>query len=320
MNINWKIFLQNHYSASITDNEVIFPETTDSNDKAIFALNHLAVLAVCGTQAGTFLQGQITCNINEINEKNCCLGAFCNVQGKVISTCLVVKSVDGYLLLLPSELLETIKNRLQKYILRADVQLINQFENWCLIGLLEAHSEPQKLGATTQTNHITIHFDHRRLSLVKVENVETIWSDHVSNGFTPKNSTHWRYLDIMNGIPWLTLATSEQFIPQMLNLDKLGAISFNKGCYTGQEIVARTHYLGKAKRALFSMSGKLDNAPPANTVIADVSGQSIGKIINAIVYQGIIYLLAVLPVDNYIDSFNLPDYPNHLITLINNHG
>ena len=319
MNINWENFLQTHYSAAITDSEVIFPDTTNNN-KVIYALNHLAVLAVIGSQAGTFLQGQITCNINEVNEQNSCLGAFCNVQGKVLSSCLVVKSTEGYLLLLPSELLEAVKNRLQKYILRADVQLINQSDNWCLLGLLEVHSEPQKLGVTTQTNHTSIHLDHRRLLVIEMENVEKIWSDYISDGFTPEKTTHWHYLDIINEIPWLTLTTSEQFIPQMLNMDKLGAISFTKGCYTGQEIVARTHYLGKAKRALFSMSGKLDNLPSANCVITDTSGQLIGKVINAIEYQEVTYLLAVLPVDTDIKTFNLPDYPNQPMTLMNNHG
>ncbi|MDD1641600.1 MAG: tRNA-modifying protein YgfZ, partial [Methylococcaceae bacterium] len=94
----------------------------------------------------------------------------------------------------------------------------------------------------------------------------------------------WRYLDILAGMPWLTTETSEEFIPQMLNLDILGGISFNKGCYTGQEIVARTHYLGKTKRTMFLAECDTPSTPLPNSIIIDDgtgTEHAIGKVLLA---------------------------------------
>ena len=95
------------------------------------------------------------------------------------------------------------------------------------------------------------------------------------------DSNTWEYQDISAGIPWLTEDSSEEYIPQMLNIDKLGGISFNKGCYTGQEIIARTHYLGKAKRELFlaecNSIALQDNEP---LIITNENGQAIGKVLS----------------------------------------
>ena len=116
----------------------------------------------------------------------------------------------------------------------------------------------------------------------------------------------------MSGIPWLTVATSEQFIPQMLNLDKLGGISLTKGCYTGQEIVARTHYLGKAKRALFVAECPTENPEP-NASIIDASGQVVGNVLQA--HDG--KLLVVLQLtDTDTAQLRLNDYNQAPVTLL----
>ena len=143
----------------------------------------LRALAITGNDAPTFLQGQTTCDVNENK-----LGAFCNPKGRVISTFVLLKNENDFVLILPKSLFTTIQERLQRYKLRAKVEI-------------------------TETN--------------------------LPEFTLPEN------------MPWLCPETSEQFIPQWLNLDTLGGISFTKGCYTGQEIVARTHYLGEVKRRLF---------------------------------------------------------------------
>jgi folate-binding protein YgfZ len=160
--------------------------------KSLITLADLGCLSVIGEDAATFLQGQITCDVFEIEENKSQTGAFCNPKGKVIAFFVIAKITEGFLLILPKLMLNTIQNLLEHYKLRAKVT-ISEIENLPL----EAFLKPTTLRS-----------------------------------------------------PWILPQTSEQFIPQMLNLDASGAVSLKKGCYTGQEIVVRTHYLGDVKRTL----------------------------------------------------------------------
>jgi len=319
MNSNWKDFLSAN-GASVDAGDVIFSAGTDNAEKRIHALAHLAVLEVAGSQAGQFLQGQITCNINDVIEQAGSLAALCTPQGKVISTFLLVKTAMAYWLIMPEALLATVKNRLQKYILRADVRLTDHSDSLCLLGLVD-ESQGEALFACTQTPTLSINLGNRRLLLAEPGQAIEIWTEKTGQqGFIPTDSSQWRYLDIAAGLPWLAPETSDQFIPQMLNLDKLGGISFNKGCYTGQEVVARTHYLGKAKRGLGLLACDPPVEPPANAPIADSAGQTVGRVLNAARHGGSARLLCVLPTDTDDQNLCLPDYPNHTLTLMNFHG
>ena len=286
MNQNWKNFLLSQQATFDSDAAINFPAISNYNDKTIYPIVHLAVLTVSGTDAAKFLQGQITCNVNDVTETKSSLGALCNPKGRAITTFLLVKSRDAFLMILPVELLAPVKKRLQMYVLRSDVSLTDSSGRQCLIGL--SHPAPQagSLFSTTQQDIISVNFSatqSRYLVIAETDKAIALWSERVGHqGYQPENSEQWRYLDILAGIPWLTTVTSEEFIPQMLNLDLLGGISFNKGCYTGQEIVARTHYLGKAKRALFLAECDTPVTPVPNSIIIDDSAGSelaIGKVL-----------------------------------------
>ncbi|MDD5320438.1 MAG: folate-binding protein [Methylococcales bacterium] len=285
MNHNWKNFLLSQNATFASDTHITFPATSDYNDKTIYPVAHLAVLTVSGKDAAKLLQGQITCNINDISETKSSLGAICNPKGRAIATFLLVKSNDVFLMVLPEELLESVKKRLQMYVLRSDVTLTDSSNELCLIGLCHPAIEAAPLFSTTLQDTIAVNLSNRDLVIAEADKAIALWSERVSHqGFQPEDSDQWRYLDILSGLPWLTTETSEEFVPQMLNLDKLGGISFNKGCYTGQEIIARTHYLGKAKRALFLAECNTPTAPEPNSIIIDDSTgteQSIGNILLA---------------------------------------
>ena len=288
MNQNWKNFLLSQNATFESDTRICFPAKADDTGKTIYPVAHLAVLTVSGKDAAKLLQGQITCNVNDVTEIKSSLGALCNPKGRAITTFLLVKTGDAFLVVLPEELLEPVKKRLQMYVLRSDVTLTDSTDQHCLIGLFHSETQARPLFATTQNEIITVNFSaaqNRYLVIAEADRAIALWSDRVGNqGFQPKNSDEWLYLDILSGIPWLTTETSEEFIPQMLNLDLLGGISFNKGCYTGQEIVARTHYLGKAKRALFLAECDSSFTPaPNSTIIDDSTGteQAVGKVLLA---------------------------------------
>ncbi len=329
MNPNWKIFLLSENAIFENDMRIVFPSPQHEGSKRIYPIPHLGVLTVTGKDAATLLQGQITCNINDITEIKSSLGALCNPKGRVITTFLLVKKGDAYLLVLPKELLESVKKRLQMYVFRSDVTLTDSSDELCLVGLsysdaqMNEPSSPERLFATTQQENIIVNLSsdqNRCLIIAEADNAQKLWSEQVKQGFQPENSDQWRYLDIISGIPWLTMETSEEFIPQMLNLDKLGGISFTKGCYTGQEIVARTHYLGTAKREMFLAECDTSTPPEPNSTIIDDgkdAEQSIGKVLCAQTRQNICKMLIVLQVpDTNTCKLRLKDQNQDKIKLL----
>jgi len=309
MNSDWKNFLLAEHGILTSDTRIDFSGFEFEVDvkKRLCPLTQLGVLTVAGKDAASFLQGQITCNVHDITDNKSTLGAICNPKGRVITTFLLVKRDDVYLLLLPVELLAAIKKRLQMYILRSAVTLTDSSDELCLIGScqldVKTSTNDQFGNITRQQNRLTIDLSrqvNRQLLIKDAEDAQLFWQEQTSeHGYQPASSEVWRSLDIIDGIPWLTTATSEEYIPQMLNLDTLGGVSFTKDCYTGQEIVARTHYLGKAKRQMFVAECDLTEPPAANTAIIDEStGESVpaGHVLQAQASQRGCKMLVVLSV------------------------
>jgi len=303
MNLDWKNFLTATHG-TIDDIDLI---ATKSESKTILCpLSYLGVLSVSGKDAGQFLQGQITCNVHDISDSKSSLGAICNPKGRVITTFLLSKREETFLLLLPLELLGSVKKRLQMYVLRSAVTLTDSTDELCLIGRYRTNlaPSPEAFGSTSQQQQLTT-IDlsgklSRQLLIASVDEAKSYWTAQVgAQGFHSATPELWRSLDILEGIPWLDGNTSEEYIPQMLNLDILGGISFTKGCYTGQEIVARTHYLGKSKRQLFVAECDLGHLPAANAAITDDSTETeqlVGNVLQAQLSQGGCRMLVVLQV------------------------
>ena len=219
-------------------------------------LTHLAGIAVTGEDATTFLQGQLTCNIHDITDLKASIAAFCNPKGRVISVLLVIKIQAGFLLLLPGSLLDKVLKKLQMYVLRSKVQLIDQGNHKIIKGLYSPTdfspcALPNDNFACSRTEHfICIKWPSETARYLLIADSEQA-IDLEQPSYRQGSVDEWRYQDISAGIPWFEIEQTEHFIPQMLNIDHLGGISFNKGCYTGQEIIARTHFLGQAKRRLY---------------------------------------------------------------------
>ena len=314
MNTNWTDFLIAN-NATFTDNlEIHFPQNQADTNNTITAIAHLAIIKVTGKDAVQFLQGQLTCNINDITQSNSFFAAFCNAKGRTISTLLILKDADSFLLILPNGLVEKVIGKLQMYILRSDVQLINLTDELCLTGITGNNSDfsahlPETSFAVSNDSGIFIKLpsnDYRYLHISSVAIAKSLWTQLIqNNNFSMSNSNTWLYQDILAGIPWLTEDSSEEYIPQMLNIDKLGGISFNKGCYTGQEIIARTHYLGKAKRELFLAECThfaLQKSEPL--VITNGSDQTIGKVLSIQSSKQKDKMLIVIP-SSEVNSKNL---------------
>lgn len=322
MNLNWKNFLIAENAIFNCDTNIAFSLPKNESNKHIYPISHLGILTVSGVDAAKFLQGQITCNINEISNIKSSLGAICNPKGRAITTFLLIKNSNDFLLILPHELLALVKKRLEMYVLRSAVTLTDSSDELCLIGLSNDAQQPSENYnfATNRQENIIVKLKKRNLIIAINDHAQTFWSEQLKQGFQPEDSEQWRYLDIMSGIPWLTATTSEEFIPQMLNLDKLGGISFNKGCYTGQEIVARTHYLGKTKREMFLVEyDGLEDPEPNSTIIDDSTGteKNIGKVLYAQSRHNSCKMLIILQVsDTNTYNLKLKNYNSNKITLL----
>ncbi len=246
-----------------------------------YNLSHLGIMEITGADAGRFLQGQLSCNINELNANKASIAAFCNPKGRVISTVLLIKTSNGFWLITPGSLLNKVLNKLKMYVLRAKVQLNDAGNQWRLTGLSCHADHPVDFLPSTAFECRLI----ENLTWVKLPSLSpqylVINTVDQALGHTlelaPLGAEEaWRFQEISSGFPWFDEAQSEQHIPQMLNIDQLGGVSFNKGCYTGQEIVARTHYLGKVKRQLFL--GECSGRQTSNTVFTIKDAQSQEKL------------------------------------------
>lgn len=287
----------------------------------LYTLSHLAIIEVNGEDAGRFLQGQLTCNINELTSEHASIAAFCNAKGRMISTLLVMRTQFGFLLVLPASLLDTVSKKLQMYILRAKVTLATP-ENLTLIGII---GQPDIPDITPPDQDFSCSANEDTLLIKMPCNQRFLCIAPLNTTSAPPFSTlpdgplaEWRFQDISGGFPWFEAPQSEQYIPQMLNIDQLGGVSFNKGCYTGQEIVARTHYLGKAKRQLYL--AEIQEILPGDSDYIVLDAQSLEKCGDVLTLESndaVTRLLIVLQtVDDNSKHFILNDQKRSAIKLI----
>lgn len=214
-----------------------------ADEHAVTPLPDLGVVRVQGADALKFLQGQLSNDTERLTVERSQLAGLHTAQGRVIALLrLVLVGPEDVLGILPKELAAPVAARLSKYVLRAKAKVTDASADWVFTGsTAEAGSR-----ARTEETSVVVPIPAGR-SLIA-------WPAAAAAAFDANSAREarerWRALDIAAGIPQVYAATSEAFVAQMLNLDVLGAISFDKGCYTGQEIVARAHYRGRVKRRM----------------------------------------------------------------------
>ncbi|MBT0622747.1 folate-binding protein YgfZ [Pseudomonas fluorescens] len=274
-------------------------------DSAFFCpLSHEGVLAVRGADAAKFLQGQLTCNLNYLSDTQASLGARCTQKGRMQSSFRILLQGDGVLLAMASELLEPQLADLKKYAVFSKSKLTDESAAWVRFGLSNADQALASLGlelpAETDSvarsdTLIAIRVSPGRSELwVPVEHTEAVRAQ-LATQLQPADLNQWLLGQIRAGIGQVMPQTRELFIPQMLNLQAVGGVSFKKGCYTGQEIVARMQYLGKLKRRLYRLSLDATELPePGTPLFAPSHNSAIGEVVIAARADQCVELLAVL--------------------------
>ena len=224
-------------------------------------LTHSGVLSFDGPDAKAFLQGQLTNDINAITGTRSQYAGYCTPKGRLLASMLLWLHDGAYHILLPRALCEPVRKRLSMYILRAKVKAADVSEDYVLFGLAgtQAAALTASLAASAPAAiHDVVHgqgvsalmLPVQRFLIVAKRSQAARVEAALADAATESPATLWDALDIEAGIPSVVTATQEQFVPQTVNFDLIGAVSFDKGCYPGQEIVARTHYLGKVKQRM----------------------------------------------------------------------
>ncbi len=257
--------------------------SADVHGGMVAALTHLGVLAVSGADAENFLHNQLTNDVLELTPGAMHLGGYCSPKGRLLATLLIWKSNDGVMLVMPRELLPGIQKRLQMFVLRSKVTIADVSEQTVLIGA--AVPDLQEIGFS-ETDGLNATWPsatglQRALWMGPVESAMHLWNT-LSKTLTPTSASYWRWLDIRAGLPMVVEATREQFVPQMVNFDLVGGVNFRKGCYPGQEIVARSQYLGKLKRRMLLASTQAEVAAAGMEIFSEADpGQPCGLVVNA---------------------------------------
>ncbi|MHB1145195.1 MAG: CAF17-like 4Fe-4S cluster assembly/insertion protein YgfZ [Thiobacillus sp.] len=294
---SWKTFLQTQ-GALIEGNAVqhygdpAAERTAAASGTIVADLSQLGVIAFRGDETATFLQGQLTNDVRSLHADAAQWNGYCSPKGRLLGNFLLWRQGEDYCLQLSGDILPGVLKRLSMFILRAKVQgrdASDESVRLVVAGPQARAAVSAAMGAVPEApmrstaceagQVIRVGDDKFVLSIVP-ERAAAVWQV-LRQTATPVGAPVWDWLRLNAGIPMIVAATQEQFVPQMVNLEVIGGVSFQKGCYPGQEIVARSQYLGKLKRRMFLAHVDAEAAPGDSLYSADIAGQATGTVVNA---------------------------------------
>ncbi|UCB54639.1 MAG: folate-binding protein YgfZ [Thiotrichales bacterium] len=260
-------------------------------------LSHFGIISAYGEDAAEFLQAQFTNDINQVDESHSQLSALCSPKGRMLCNFRIFRREQTYYLVLPYELLEAALSRLRMFVLRSRVTLEDASDALMGIGasgtkMIDhlgdiAGNLPEKVDESIESQGYTIirvaGVNPRFEIYGLLEPMKKLWQA-LDVHATPVGANVWELLNIQAGIPVITAGSIDAYVPQMANMHLINGVSFSKGCYPGQEIVARMHYLGKLKRRMYHIGFSAKDKPAAGTALVTESStesQDIGTILSA---------------------------------------
>lgn len=293
-------------------------------------LSHFGLISVAGDDATTFLQGQLTNDIRLVSDTHSQLSAWCNAKGRALATFFITQRQGHYYLSVSRDLLESTLKRLRMYVLRAKVVLEDSSASLVHFGYAAPDGDtrlkeilgvaPEQAYATVQIKGMTIMRQPAPIPRFKVlgelEDARQLWERLNVNAACVGRST-WDYFNIRAGIPMVTAASSEAWVPQMLNMHLIDGVSFTKGCFPGQEVVARLKYLGKNKRQMYRIGiPHCFNPPAVGTHLASTDDPEAGTILNATLNpEGETEALAVMKIAETRKPLHWGEYTVQLLDL-----
>ena len=318
MNSEWQTFLEqkggvlsSNGVVDFAESEHHFPKTEEVN--ALIDLSHQGLIRVSGDDHLAFLQGQLTNDINQLGSERSQLSGYLTPKGRMLANFRIFPREDGLYLSLNQRLLEPVLKRLQMFVMRSQVVLEDASNDLVHAGVSGQQAQtflqnnsgcelPGEINGVTNQDGITIirvpGAGLRYELYGTVEKLKPLW-EKMNSCCTPAPASLWDWQEIHAGLPHLFEATVEAFVPQMVNLDLIEGVNFKKGCYTGQEVVARMHYLGKLKRRMYLAQVAVETGAqpqPGDPLhsAASNSAQGAGKVVNSVPINGNLYELLVV--------------------------
>ena len=240
-------------------------------------LDHLALYAVRGPDARAFLDSQLTRDVPQ-SLAGAVLAGYCSPKGRLLASVVLWATDDTVWLMVSRDIAEPLVRRLRMYVLRAKVTFDDVGASRWMLGRGAVDSaadllpwQVTRVGDRTWLRFPDVGSQRRYLEV----------ASHEASAGDAIDAAHWRWLDIRAGLPRITVATQDRFVPQMLNLEALGAVDFKKGCFPGQEIVARSQYLGKLKRRMALATTAAPPPPPGTDVWNVGDREPCGVVVNA---------------------------------------
>ncbi len=282
-------------------------ESIKNNREMLFDLTDQGLIQVNGEDAESFLQNQLTNDIRNVTETNHQASAWCNPKGRIIANFQIFMRDGSYFLVLSADLVEHVIKKLRMYVMMSKVTIEDVSESvfhFAYAGDLQkilGDAVPSTPNQTVQYNNLSIlrHSDSEPRYEIFTDNTndaKQFWEQCATDALIVNNDG-WNYLNIAAGLPVICKASSEAWVPQMVNYIAIGGVDFKKGCYPGQEIVARLNYLGKSKRRMYRLLIDSNQLPSIGDVIASDSDKAAGKILNAALNpDGKVEALAVLKI------------------------
>jgi folate-binding protein YgfZ len=256
-------------------------------------LSHLGVLGVAGPDAEAFLQGQLSCDVAGLGTDASTFGSYCSAKGRMLASFLLWREADGFGIALSRTLAGAIEKRLRMFVLRAKATVVDRSAERVLIGVAGGAAEaalhaaagtpPQQAHRVARSDGVTVlRLPANRFLVAAVPDRATAVWEALSAKLRPVGTPCWEWLDITAGMPLVTARIQDELVPQMANLELIGGVSFQKGCYPGQEVVARTQYRGRTKRRMFLARVQGAAPTPGDPLYSeDLGDQASGAIVNA---------------------------------------
>lgn len=322
MTKDWKAFLSN------SNTEFKSINSTKNSTQMLFDLSGQGLIKVSGEDAESFLQNQLTNDIRNVTETSHQASAWCSPKGRIIANFQIFMRDGNYFLTVSADLIEHIIKKLRMYVMMSKVTVEDVTEStvhFAYVGDLQTiiDDTPSTPNQTLQYNNLSIlrlADKNSRYEIFagssNISDAIQLWEQCTTDAIAVDNNG-WNYLNIVAGLPNISEASSEAWVPQMVNYIAIGGVDFKKGCYPGQEIVARLNYLGKTKRRMYRLQINTDKLATIGDVIASDSDKEAGKILNvAINPDGNIEALAVMKIAGTESALTLANNTDATITLL----
>jgi len=311
----WKAFL--------SENNTNFETIKDANEM-LFDLTGQGLIQVSGEDAESFLQNQLTNDIRNVNTTTHQASAWCSPKGRIIANFQVFQRDENYFLTVSSDLTEHVIKKLRMYIMMSKVtveDVSDSMLHFAYSGNLQKiiSDVPTNENQTLQQDNLSIlkvYGDDRYEIFGSYDDAKVFWEKCIKIA-TPVNTNGWNLLNIASGTPLITNASSEAWIPQMVNYIAIGGVDFKKGCYPGQEVVARLNYLGKTKRRMYRLKISTNQLPNVGDTISTATDKEAGKILNAaLTSNGDVEVLAIIKIAESSNTLTLTDNAKASISIL----